>query len=164
MASRLHRTTFNVHQLADRLLLWMIVCVSVLQLPVPVLHKHEAVQAGYQIHQHVAKFHSASTLPNDDFHWHWMLPSEFGQHEESDDSLASPLRIFLSSALVTLEAERECVPAHALSDDACLQGVIPPSCNFAFSDDQYCSPNSNAASSSPGLPLRKHLLHCVVLC
>ena len=73
-----------------RSVLSVLVCVSLLQLPIPVMHQHTDFGSFDSLSHHVERHHDGSCEVDDEFHWHFVLPSELGHDDESDSEESFP--------------------------------------------------------------------------
>jgi len=74
-------------------------CFSLLQLPVPVLHSHDAYESSESLAKHVDKHHQQAAESVEELHWHFVLPWEL-QHDH--DSEGQPTEV--ETDLVCLSA------------------------------------------------------------
>lgn len=86
---------------ASRLLLGLLVCVSLLQIPVPMMHSHDGHALIGDLSVHIQQQHHAESLDGDDLHWHLVLPRDIdGDGDESDDGV--PLDVIVQGNVLAL--------------------------------------------------------------
>ncbi|QDS97172.1 hypothetical protein HG15A2_04320 [Adhaeretor mobilis] len=65
----------------------LVTCVSLLQLPVPMLHTHDAYESPDVLCEHVGNRHGEVDVLDDEMHWHFVLPRELKhEHDSEQDS------------------------------------------------------------------------------
>lgn len=70
-----------------RFLLGWLVCVSLLQMPLPIMHHHAAFSSEQRLAAHVEREHHGEFAGTEDAHWHLVLPRHLdrdGEHSHHD--------------------------------------------------------------------------------
>lgn len=76
------------------------VCFLLLPLPMPIMHRHDTIDAPQALSSHLAQRHcdaSFKETPLDQSHWHFVLPSQSQPDEKHDCSLPSRPVDYVSS-------------------------------------------------------------------
>ncbi len=88
-------------RLTARVCLVWLGCVMLLPLPVPMMHRHDCIEAPQALENHLGQLHSQSQLQclePDEAHWHLVLPSHRCNEDGTHDGLPIPPRDYVGSA------------------------------------------------------------------
>ncbi|MFK8110934.1 MAG: hypothetical protein AB8B91_01960 [Rubripirellula sp.] len=80
----------------QRFSLSLMVCIWLLQIPVPVMHQHEHFASDLRLSEHVNRHHSAQSGCCLEWHWHFVPPSEMGHDQETSDDIPKSVATFAS--------------------------------------------------------------------
>jgi hypothetical protein len=64
----------------------LLVCVSLLQTPVPIIHCHAGIESETTLGAHLTRHHQGDASSSAACHWHFILPCELGHHDEGEAS------------------------------------------------------------------------------
>ncbi len=74
----------------SRLVLGLLVCVSLLQIPIPMLHHHAEFTSASELANHVDRQHQGDWGDGEECHWHLILPRDLrGEGTRSHDHFPS---------------------------------------------------------------------------
>lgn len=63
-------------------MLGLLVCVSLLQIPLPMVHHHDQFVSSGELAVHVDHLHHSDQVEDEDLHWHLVLPCDFADDGE----------------------------------------------------------------------------------
>ncbi|WP_404309128.1 hypothetical protein [Neorhodopirellula lusitana] len=87
-----------------RWLLPWVACVLLLPLPVPMMHRHDSIDASHVLASHLAIRHADSDplcIEVDEPHWHFVLPLQSRREGSHEDGFPNPPTNFVSSSVAT---------------------------------------------------------------
>ncbi|MCR9294876.1 MAG: hypothetical protein NXI32_19325 [bacterium] len=144
---------------ALRVFLAVLACVSLLQMPVPIAHSHEAFHDEVGLADHLFRHHPLGHFDHDEYHWHFWLPCEFGQQGDSSQPDECPKRLFCG---LTNSTE-----ASLLTDSQGLD-TLPCDClpqeSVGSNSRSIFGPQSTCGLSHPPPAACVQVLLCVMLC
>jgi len=138
-----------------------VTCISLLQLPVPMLHSHDAYETPDTLSKHVGKHHNEADVFEDELHWHFVLPREIKHEHDSEEDASEE-----ETSLACLSAGAYPGSVNSSLDRAQFGRILNLSCTFGA--DVKCPvdgllrrqhPHSNLRPS-----VRARALLCVVRC
>ncbi|MCA9127678.1 MAG: hypothetical protein KDB22_11355 [Planctomycetales bacterium] len=77
-------------KLASHFTLALVVCATLLQLPVPVLHSHLEIGSAGDLANHVVQYHDGRQDRPLDFHWHFAIPGDLDTDHHSSRHSNTP--------------------------------------------------------------------------
>lgn len=131
----------------SRLMLTGLACVSLLQLPLPILHCHAEFMAPAALQHHLQRHHrDGHSARARHWHWHFMLPNEFDPHEgekpdkppssavaldEDGDSKRGSLASAAEAMLLSAQPVPSAVACGSDARRASLNRIDRTACNLA---------------------------------
>ncbi|TWU29330.1 hypothetical protein Pla144_01060 [Bythopirellula polymerisocia] len=135
----------------------LVTCISLLQLPLPMLHSHDGFESLATLAEHVGSRHNSSMPVEDELHWHFLSPRELSQEEGSNDGSNPPeTSIVCLAASGSMLVGGEKLPVNLLSH------TLLTYCDLAA---RIRSPAfGTLGQSQPFSSLRPSVRACALLC